>query len=371
MANWSISTASAAAQVQAQLFAREVWREARVNSFWNAFIGEGPNNVIQLRKDFAKEKGDVLNYPLVADLTGKGLAGSGLQTLGVYATSASTRRLEQNEEAPSTYVDTVTLDQLRHAVISGGRLSEQRLAFEMRPEMKNLLAYWWNRQFDELLFRKLSGVTYTDDQSRTLGEAATASTNVLYGGGVSAKNQLTSAGIFTPDLVRKAKVAAMVGNFGGLGTPANMWRMRPMIIDGKPYYGCVLHPFQVYDMQGTEAWEQAHREIGGLREHSDNPIFTGALGTWNGVIFYSHDLARTGSDAGATADVSYADALFFGLQAGILAEAQEAPDWIEKKFDYDDQYGVATGMMIGFDKTTFNSVDFSVIKIQTAAQNPT
>jgi hypothetical protein len=86
--------------------------------------------------------------------------------------------------------------------------------------------------------------------------------------------------------------------------------------------------------------------------------------------FYEHDLVQTGSDAGPGNDLPYADALFFGLQAGIWAEAQEAPDWREKSFDYGDQYGVATGMMFGFDKTTFNSLDFSVIKIRTAAANP-
>lgn len=34
---------------------------------------------------------------------------------------------------------------------------------------------------------------------------------------------------------------------------------------------------------------------------------------------------------------------------------------------FDDQYAVATGMIFGFDKTTFNSKDFAVIKIRTAA----
>lgn len=92
--------------------------------------------------------------------------------------------------------------------------------------------------------------------------------------------------------------------------------------------------YQVYDLQGSQAWEQAHREISGLREHNDNPIFSGALGLWNGCIIYSHDKVITGSDAGPGSDVPYADALFFGYQAGLWAEAQQAPDWVEKSFDY-------------------------------------
>lgn len=84
------------------------------------------------------------------------------------------------------------------------------------------------------------------------------------------------------------------------------------------------------------------------------------------MIIYSHDKVVTGFDAG-DGTVSYADNLFFGYQAGLWAEAQQAPDWVEKSFDYGDQYGVSTSMMFGFDKTQFNSLDFACIKIRTAA----
>ncbi len=371
MSNWTVATATPAAQAQAQLFSRKVWMEARVNSFWNALMGEGPNNVIDVQTDFLKGKGDVLNYSLLTDLANRGLAGSGLQSNLVYAATNS-NRLEGREEAPNVYVDTVTMDQLRHAIITGGKLSEQRLAWEQREKMKNLLAYWWARIVDDIIFKKLSGTTFTDSASspQTFGEAAVANTNNLYGGGKTASNQLTTGDTFDPIILRRAKEAAMVGigTYTAAGAlNATIWRIRPMIIGGKPYYGACLHPYQVTDLQGTQAWEQAHREIQGLREHNDNPIFTGALGLWNGTIIYSHDKVLTGSDAGPGGDVPYADALFFGYQAGIWAEAQQAPDWIEKTFDFDDQYAVATGMIFGFDKTTFNSKDFAVIKIRTAA----
>lgn len=253
MANWTVSASTPTASAQAQLYATEVWREARVNSFWNNLMGEGPNNVIQIRRDFVKSKGDALNYNLVADLSQKGLAGSGLQSLLYFGSSAATRRLEGNEEAPTVYTDSVLLDQLRHAVITGGKLSEQRLAFEMRPEMKNNLAYWYARiAFDEVIFKKLSGVTFTDSQSRTLGETAVANTNNIYGGNKTASNQLTSNDTFEPTLFRKAKEAAMtgVGTYSAAGAAnSTIWKIRPMVIAGKPYYGCVLHPEKVTSLQ--------------------------------------------------------------------------------------------------------------------------
>lgn len=352
MANVSVSASTPTASVQAQLYAREVWREARVNSFWKNMMGKGANNVIQVKDDFAKQKGDAINYDLFPDLTSRGYAGSNAQTL------------EGDEESVTIRVDSVVVDQLRHAMRVAGKLDEQRAAIELRPEMKGNLAYWWARRMDDVIFKKLSGVTYTDADAATFGEAATANTNVIYGGGKTAKTELTQSDKFTPNLVRIAKTIAKTGVRG----TTSIWRMRPMNINGKPHYGCVLHPYQVHDMQGTPEWEAAQKEAG-LRG-AENPIFSGAIGIWNGVVFYEHDLVVTGSNAGVGLDTPYADALFFGLQAGLFAEAQENPSWVEKLFDYDNQWGIATDMIFGFDKTTFNSQDFSVIKIQTAAANP-
>ena len=352
MANVSVSASTPTASVQAQLYAKDVWREARVNSFWKNMMGQGPNNVIQVKNDFAKQKGDAINYDLFPDLTSRGFAGSNAQTL------------EGDEESVTIRVDTVLLDQLRHAMRVAGKLDEQRAAIELRPEMKSNLAYWWTRRMDDIIFKKLSGTTYTDADSATFGEAATANTHVLYGGSKLAKNELTSSDTFTLDLLRKAKTIAKTGVRGS----TTIWRMRPMNINGKPYYGCVLHPYHIFDLQGSQAWEQAQREAG-LRG-AENPIFSGAIGIWNGIVLYEHDLVVTGSNAGPGADQPYADALFFGLQAGMFAEAQENPSWVEKQFDYDNQWGVATDMIFGFDKTTFNSQDFAVIKLQTYAANP-
>jgi hypothetical protein len=142
------------------------------------------------------------------------------------------------------------MDQLRHAIITGGKLSEQRLAWEMREKMKNLLAYWWARIVDDVIFKKLSGTTFTDSAStpQTFGEAATANTNNLYGGGKTASNQLTPSDTFDPVLLRRAKEAAMVGvgTYAAAGTlNASIWRIRPMIIGGKPYYGCVSNDYGI------------------------------------------------------------------------------------------------------------------------------
>lgn len=91
---------------------------------------------------------------------------------------------------------------------------------------------------------------------------------------------------------------------------------------------------------------------------------------WDNVIIYEHDLVVTGTDAGSGGNVPYANALFFGLQAGVLARAQNGLDWVEKWFQYGTEWGVDVGTILGFQKTRFNSLDFAVVMCQTAAQNP-
>lgn len=265
MADISVNATTAAATEQAQLYTRELWYDARVNSFCDKFMGEGPNNVFEVRRDFTKEKGDRINITLFADLTGKG------RVVGTSATGFAVN-LEGNEEEPSRHVFSVTLDHIRHAELLEGKMSEQRAAYEVRPAMKNTLSYWWQRRRDEIVFKKMSGVAYTDDGgSVTFGDTVAANSNVLYGGGKLAKADLNSGDTFTPNLLRKAKTMAMTGIYGS----TTGWRMRPLIINGQAHYICILHPYQVFDLQGTPEWVNAQLYAG--QRGWDNPIFSGAL----------------------------------------------------------------------------------------------
>ncbi len=55
-------------------------------------------------------------------LSGAGVAGDGT--------------LEGNEEALTTYSDNIFIDQLRHAVRSAGKMTEQRVPFSIREEAR-------------------------------------------------------------------------------------------------------------------------------------------------------------------------------------------------------------------------------------------
>jgi N4-gp56 family major capsid protein len=96
----------------------------------------------------------------------------------------------------------------------------------------------------------------------------------------------------------------------------------------------------------------------------DNPIFTGALGMYNGTILHASN--RVPSVVASTRR-----AIFCGAQAcGMAFGRDNGPDrfsWIEELFDYGNQLGVSGGAIFGMKKMQFNSADFATIVASTWA----
>jgi len=84
----------------------EVLKEALKRTYASRFMGTGSNSLCQIRNEM-KSEGDRVRVNLRTQLSGGGVAGDGT--------------LEGNEEALSIYTDNIFIDQLRHAVRSGGR----------------------------------------------------------------------------------------------------------------------------------------------------------------------------------------------------------------------------------------------------------
>jgi len=97
-------------------------------------MGKDSNSVIQITEDLSKSAGDRVRNILRMLLSGDGVAGDGT--------------LEGNEESLTTFTDDVFIDQLRHAVRSGGKMSEQRIPFSVREEARLGLQDWWSDRFD-------------------------------------------------------------------------------------------------------------------------------------------------------------------------------------------------------------------------------
>lgn len=149
--------------------------------------------------------------------------------------------------------------------------------------------------------------------------------------------------------------------------------IRPIKVGSNSYYVCFLHPYQVKDLRtqtNTGDWLDIQKAAMSGGDIETNPIFSGALGVYNGVVM--HEWTRLPNGIGANSATTRR-AVFCGAQAVSLAWGQgysEAPKYIEDLFDYDRQFGVSVQTIIGAKKMQFNSKDFGTIVLSTYAAAP-
>lgn len=310
------------------------------------FMGNTTNSLIQIKDDTKKSAGDKITFGLRMQLTGAGTAGDGT--------------LEGNEESLTTYNDAIVIDQLRHAVRSGGRMSQQRVPFSVREEAMSGLADWWKDRIDLSGFNQLCGNNAQADVRFTGMQAAVAPDNNHYLNAHSAASvsdgDLTNVDIFNLTLIDRASERATTL------TPA----MRPVIVGRNKYWVGFLHTYQKTDLRTNTAsgqWLDIQKAAMTGGEVEDNPIFTGALGVYNNCILHEDTRVTLGVNGGV-AVANTRRAVFCGAQAVTMGYGREGgPNrytWVEELFDYENQLGVAAGLIFGMKKSRFNNSDFGV-----------
>ena len=335
-----------------KVWAKKLFTEALKEAYISRFMGESTDSLIQIKPELSKSAGDRITVGLRMQLSGDGVQGDGT--------------LEGNEEALVTYSDNVTIDQLRHAVRSAGKMSEQRVPFSVRNEAKAGLRDWWTNRLDTAFFNQICGNTFVTDTKYTGNIATTAPTsnNVLRQAGAATDQALVSTNVFTLDLIDKAVEKAC--------TISPM--IRPIMVEGEKKFVCFLHDYQVTDLRistSTGQWLDIQKAAMAGMQSGKSPIYTGALGEYNGVVLHKANRVTTGVNSSSGAQITTVRrAVLCGAQAGLFAyggDGGQEMTWVEELFDYDNQLGVSAGMIFGLKKTVFNSNDFGTMVISTYA----
>jgi N4-gp56 family major capsid protein len=335
-----------------KLWSKKLSVEVLKATWLSKFMGPTSNSLIQIKDDTKKSAGDKITFGLRMQLTGAGTAGDGT--------------LEGNEEALTTYNDAVLIDQLRHAVRSGGRMSQQRVPFSVREEALSGLTDWWKDRIDLSGFNQLCGNTAQADTRFTGMQATLAPDNAVGTGHYL--NAHAAASVLDSDLVagevfnltmldRASERATVI-------TPA----LRPVMVGKNKYWVGFIHTYQKTDLRTNTAsgqWLDIQKAAMTGGEVSDNPIFTGALGVYNNVILHEDTRVTQGVNAGPVANANVRRAVFCGAQALTMAFGRESgPNrftWVEELFDYENQLGVAAGLIFGMKKSRFNNLDFGTV----------
>lgn len=342
-----------------KLWSERLFREALKQTRLYQFIGEGADYMVQKLVEPSKSAGDRVTVGLRMQLSGDGIQGDGT--------------LEGQEEAMTFYSDNLFVNQLRNAVRSAGRMSEQRVPYSVRNEAFMGLQDWWAARFDTGGFNQLCGATDQSDTRYTGNNSVTApsSNNRYYANGHSTDASVLSASASNIMSLQFIDYAVEIAK---TNTPA----VRPFKYMGEDYYVAFLHPYQVTSMRTNTATGQwldiqkaAMAGYASKEEVAKNPLFTGALGVYNNVILHESTYIPYISGAGGSATAGIRRAVLCGAQALVCAFGQENSDnkasWVEELFDYGNQLGVSAGFIYGQKKSIFNSQDFGTVTISTYA----
>jgi N4-gp56 family major capsid protein len=339
-----------------KLWSKRLIREALKATFIFQFAEESDDAMVQIREETEKSAGDRITIGLRMQLTGDGTLGDGT--------------LEGNEEALVTFSDNLFIDQLRHAVRSGGKMSEQRVPFSVREEGLAGLRDWWAGRLDQAMANQLAGNTLVTDVRYTGNQAAVgpSSNNLIIQGGYANEQSITSTDVFNLNLIDRASARAKTL------TPV----IRPLRLGREPVYVAFLHNYQVYSLRTATAvgqWLDIQKAAMTGGEIDDNPLLTGALGKYNNVILHEWSrLPNAISSASGLAVANTKRALFAGAQAGAFALGMgheiDRPAWVEQLFDYGNQLGVSAGLIYGLKKLVYNAQDFGTIVLSSYAAQP-
>lgn len=350
-----------------QRWATDLAYEADKLAYFRKFMGEGPGNIIVVRKELAKKAGEKITFGLRMKMTDDGVEGDNI----IEGTSAET--------ALTFYSDYVYIDQRRKGTKSKGKMTEQRVPYNMRKEGRDALAIWWAEDYDEQIFMYLSGnrgVTSASDFHTAIGYTGRAnnsfgtpdSDHVLYAGNASSLATIDANDKMDMEMVERCV--------------AKLETSDPMIqpaarIGGETKYVLLMHTWCAYDVRRSISqgdWLEIHKATDG----PTSPIYKNALGEYAGIVLHKHrNVIRFNSsegDSNTASGVTAARNLLLGAQAGVIAWGGDGGPgrytWNEETDDRGNALVITAGTIYGCQKITFNSKDFGVIAIDAYCDDP-
>lgn len=306
-----------------KVWAKKVWHEGVKDSYFDKFTAMDGSNVVHQNKDLTNVKGDAVVFGLMMNLTGSGVEGN-------------RQKLSGAEDTLNIYDFTVQTQLVRNAV-SRFEADDQRSQFDMLKEIKVVLKQWLSDWLDDKLISKLTGSISSN------GEA-------VYASAAGTQASITANDKLTTTIISRAKRKAM------MHSP----KVQPIKVDGMDKYIMLVSPWAARDLKDDAKWLAAQQNAN--VRGSKNPIFTGALGEYDGVILYEYE--RVASDATGASAANVCHNLLLGKQAACFAVARPA-----KHIEQTDDYGNIAGNGIAFygavEKTKFNGKDYGCIQVVT------
>lgn len=312
-------------------------------------VGKGSDSPVQIRTELGKGEGDTVTFGIRLPLTGEGVVGN--------------NPVEGNEEKLVFKDFSMTIEELNHAVDTGGKMEEQRVPYDLMQQGKEGLQEWWVEKLSNLLINTLAGNT-----SYTVAGVSFANTITNPDVGhyrapgqadgtavATAEAAVTSADIIDLTFLDRIKQLAEMPATG-------CYKIRPLKIGGKNYYRVMLHNF-VFDQLRTNTnigqWGDLLRSAGKLAQPNVEIEYNGLLVSKSERLPNMRSMGSNGE----------------GVYRGVLLGAQGAcwawggageskgtvMSFVPYKKDADRFVSIRGGGILGVKKTIFNSKDYGII----------
>lgn len=246
---------------------REVRRRAPKFDPQYDFVGKENTKLFRLTENLKKTAGDRIRFTFRWQLSPSNAPRQGNETM------------EGRELGFQTSNWDLLIDQFRQGTKVNGRMVHQRVHFDSIEEGKDALADLW-AEYQELgASLHLGGCGNVTSTRFTWANAPRDPDTEHH---LRVNDRATDQAIVVGDKLDMFTIDKAIALAKQVSP-----RIRPAIINGRPYYALFVHSNVVRHMRETSSdFFQIHLAAlkGGRVE--DNPIFTAALGTYAGVIFF-------------------------------------------------------------------------------------
>jgi len=245
-------------------YSKNITKRSMARSKVKPFIATSENDttsVIKATRAVNTANGNVISVTLEDELVESGATGN-------VTLDASSEELKEIKQF-------IKVDRFQHTVPSNGSVVDQRSADKFKSKANSALTDWSTKKFDKVFFNVMSANC----------------TNVVVCGhhGDADTTNLVKADVLTTTDVEEAKNRALLGlDNEGEATQPPLVPIKTTQNENLGYYEDVEY-FVMFvgtntarNIKNDPNWAEARKDA--LERGKSNPIFTGALGFWDGVL---------------------------------------------------------------------------------------
>lgn len=262
---------------------------------FNSLVGTGADSIVQIRTELAKGEGDQISFGIRLPLVGEGVVGND--------------KIEGNEEALRLRDFKMTIEELNHAVDTGGKMEEQRIPYNLMQEGKDGLQEWWSDKLSNYIINVLAGNSKFKIAGKDFGQAITEPDTAHFVTPADvAEASLDVTAAMNLDFLDRMKQKAEIGDI-----PNGVFKLRPCIMGGKNKYKVYMHTYvfdQLRKNTNVAQWGDLVRSAGKLGDPQ-------AEIEYNGMVIYKSERMPKTVDLGSNAGI-YRTVLL-GAQAACWA----------------------------------------------------